>query len=86
MNFTHDTDNQSDLFFVLSYTLATIPIPLNLTHGCHTMDVIPWIPYHGRAGIPVAAVIGGGYDKDEYKLAARQSLLHRASIEVWNGR
>jgi len=31
-------------------------------------------------------VIGGGYDKDLRKLAARHSLLHRAAIEVWNGR
>jgi acetoin utilization deacetylase AcuC-like enzyme len=36
-----------------------------------------------RRGIPVCAVIGGGYDSNPYALAARHSLLHRAAIEVW---
>jgi acetoin utilization deacetylase AcuC-like enzyme len=36
-----------------------------------------------RRGIPVAAVIGGGYDADPYAVAARHSLLHRAAIAVW---
>jgi len=35
-----------------------------------------------RRRIPVAAVIGGGYDNDRGKLAARHSLLHRAAIAV----
>jgi hypothetical protein len=33
--------------------------------------------------IPVCGVIGGGYDKNPYALAARHSLLHRAAINVW---
>lgn len=34
-------------------------------------------------GIPVAAVIGGGYDPDSRVLAARHALLHRAAIDAW---
>ena len=37
-----------------------------------------------RRGVPVCGVIGGGYDKDIQKLAARHSLLHRAAIQAWN--
>ncbi|MGS2742147.1 histone deacetylase family protein [Halomonas sp. LS-001] len=33
-------------------------------------------------GIPVAAVIGGGYDRDISALAARHAQLHRAAAEV----
>ena len=35
-------------------------------------------------GIPVCAVIGGGYDPDPLVLAARHALLHRAAIAVWS--
>ncbi|XP_041664127.1 uncharacterized protein SYNPCC7002_A1628 isoform X1 [Cheilinus undulatus] len=34
-------------------------------------------------GIPVAAVIGGGYLKDIDKLAVRHSIVHRAATQVW---
>ena len=37
-----------------------------------------------RRGVPVCGVIGGGYDRDIQKLAARHSLLHRAAIQAWN--
>ncbi|MDN3517278.1 histone deacetylase [Aquisalimonas lutea] len=36
------------------------------------------------AGVPVAAVIGGGYDRDIEALAARHALLHQAAINHWN--
>lgn len=34
------------------------------------------------AGIPVAAVIGGGYDRDIDVLAARHAQLHRAAADI----
>ncbi|XP_010794350.1 histone deacetylase 11 [Notothenia coriiceps] len=34
-------------------------------------------------GVPVAAVIGGGYSRDNDKLALRHSILHRAATQVW---
>ena len=37
-----------------------------------------------RRKIPVCGVIGGGYDRDLTRLAARHSLLHRAAIHAWN--
>ena len=36
-----------------------------------------------RAGVPVACVIGGGYDRDARALARRHALLHRAAARVW---
>ena len=33
-------------------------------------------------GVPVACVIGGGYDADHHRLAARHALLHRAAFDV----
>lgn len=33
-------------------------------------------------GIPVATVIGGGYDKDVNRLALRHTIVHRAAIKV----
>lgn len=33
--------------------------------------------------IPVAGVIGGGYDRDRQALAARHALLHRSAARVW---
>jgi acetoin utilization deacetylase AcuC-like enzyme len=35
-------------------------------------------------GIPVACVIGGGYDKDIDRLARRHCLLHRAADAVFS--
>jgi hypothetical protein len=35
------------------------------------------------AGIPVAAVIGGGYDHNMDALAERHSLLHRAATAAY---
>ncbi|REG84242.1 histone deacetylase family protein [Marinomonas pollencensis] len=34
-------------------------------------------------GIPVACVIGGGYDRQEESVAWRHSLLHQAANQVW---
>nr|XP_057937012.1 LOW QUALITY PROTEIN: uncharacterized protein SYNPCC7002_A1628-like [Doryrhamphus excisus] len=34
-------------------------------------------------GIPVAAVIGGGYSRDIDKLALRHSIVHRAATQIW---
>ena len=35
------------------------------------------------AGVPIACVIGGGYDRDALALARRHALLHRAGSRVW---
>ncbi|XP_034404559.1 uncharacterized protein SYNPCC7002_A1628 isoform X2 [Cyclopterus lumpus] len=35
-------------------------------------------------GVPLAAVIGGGYSRDIDKLAVRHSIVHRAATQVWN--
>jgi len=35
--------------------------------------------------IPVACVIGGGYDSDHQRLARRHATVHRAAIEQWHG-
>ncbi|KAK5868883.1 hypothetical protein PBY51_009859 [Eleginops maclovinus] len=34
-------------------------------------------------GVPIAAVIGGGYSRDIDRLALRHSILHRAATQVW---
>jgi acetoin utilization deacetylase AcuC-like enzyme len=36
--------------------------------------------------IPTACVIGGGYDRQEEKVAWRHSLLHQAASQVWRAR
>lgn len=36
-----------------------------------------------RRRIPVACVIGGGYDRDPLALARRHGLVHRAAARVW---
>ena len=36
-----------------------------------------------RSGVPIACVIGGGYDRDPLALARRHALLHRAAARVW---
>lgn len=36
-------------------------------------------------GLPVACVIGGGYDRQEEKVAWRHSLVHQAANWVWEG-
>lgn len=36
-----------------------------------------------RRGIPIACVIGGGYDRDRTALARRHALVHRAAARVW---
>ena len=38
------------------------------------------------AGVPVACVIGGGYDRDARALARRHGLVHRAAARVWEQR
>ena len=38
------------------------------------------------AGVPVATVIGGGYDDDPLALARRHALVVRASAHVWRKR
>jgi len=35
-------------------------------------------------GVPIACVIGGGYDQNRKRLARRHSLVHRAAIHAWN--
>ena len=37
-------------------------------------------------GVPIACVIGGGYDHDHQVIAARHSLLHQAAAEIWQRR
>ncbi|XP_030836837.1 uncharacterized protein LOC578763 isoform X2 [Strongylocentrotus purpuratus] len=39
-----------------------------------------------QRGIPCVTVIGGGYDKDIDRLAARHSIVHRAAKKVWQER
>eukprot|EP00471_Norrisiella_sphaerica_P000359 CAMPEP_0184487728 /NCGR_PEP_ID=MMETSP0113_2-20130426/10301_1 /TAXON_ID=91329 /ORGANISM="Norrisiella sphaerica, Strain BC52" /LENGTH=311 /DNA_ID=CAMNT_0026870123 /DNA_START=260 /DNA_END=1196 /DNA_ORIENTATION=+ len=34
-------------------------------------------------GIPIACTIGGGYDSNRKRLAARHSLVHQAAIDTW---
>ncbi|KAM7399052.1 hypothetical protein PAMP_018345 [Pampus punctatissimus] len=34
-------------------------------------------------GVPIAAVVGGGYSRDIDKLALRHSIVHRAATQVW---
>jgi acetoin utilization deacetylase AcuC-like enzyme len=34
-------------------------------------------------GIPVAAVVGGGYDKDVFALARRHAFVHEEAAYVW---
>ena len=34
-------------------------------------------------GIPTACVIGGGYDNDHARLAARHAIVHRAALDQW---
>ncbi|XP_004560663.1 uncharacterized protein SYNPCC7002_A1628 isoform X2 [Maylandia zebra] len=36
-----------------------------------------------KRGVPIAAVIGGGYSRDIDKLALRHSIVHRAATQVW---
>ncbi|ADZ92242.1 histone deacetylase superfamily [Marinomonas mediterranea MMB-1] len=36
--------------------------------------------------LPVACVIGGGYDRQEYKVAQRHSILHQVANEIGNER
>ncbi len=36
-----------------------------------------------RQSIPVATVVGGGYDKDVRRLARRHLLLFRAALELF---
>lgn len=35
-----------------------------------------------ESGIPIAAVIGGGYDRDIVALAARHAILHRTAATL----
>lgn len=39
-----------------------------------------------RRAIPVACVIGGGYDTDHDRLARRHSIVHRAATEIYVSR
>ena len=36
-----------------------------------------------RRGVPVACVIGGGYDRDRAALAKRHTIVHRAARDAW---
>ncbi|XP_020490531.2 uncharacterized protein SYNPCC7002_A1628 [Labrus bergylta] len=56
---------------------------LRLTdHGLYQRDLYVLKTVVSR-GIPVAAVIGGGYSRDIDILAARHSIVHRAATQVW---
>ncbi|MEQ9461212.1 MAG: histone deacetylase [Phycisphaeraceae bacterium] len=56
---------------------------LNLTdHGILTRDKFV-LNSCLNLDIPIAAVIGGGYDHDHHKLAERHSLLHQAALHIW---
>ena len=35
-------------------------------------------------GIPVAGLVGGGYDRDVALLGARHGILHAAATEIWS--
>lgn len=37
-----------------------------------------------QAGVPIACVIGGGYDRDRVSLARRHALVHRAAARTWD--
>ena len=37
-----------------------------------------------KLGIPIACVIGGGYDESDIVLAQRHSILHWSALETWN--
>lgn len=37
-----------------------------------------------RAAVPVACVVGGGYDRDMMRLARRHCILHMAAADVWS--
>lgn len=36
-----------------------------------------------QSGVPVACVVGGGYDSDKGILAARHSTVFRAAFQAW---
>lgn len=36
-----------------------------------------------QMGVPVACVVGGGYDSDKNVLAARHSTVFRAAFQAW---
>lgn len=36
-----------------------------------------------KMGVPVACVVGGGYDSDKVVLAARHSTVFRAAFRAW---
>ncbi|XP_030008076.1 uncharacterized protein hdac12 [Sphaeramia orbicularis] len=56
---------------------------LRLTdQGLYQRDLYVMKTVVGR-GVPVAAVIGGGYSRDIDKLALRHSIVHRAAAQVW---
>jgi hypothetical protein len=38
------------------------------------------------AGVPLACVIGGGYDTDAAALARRHAIVFQAAARVWRGR
>ena len=56
---------------------------LKLTHaGLYKRDLYV-VDTCISAGIPVACVIGGGYDRDRRALARRHGLVHRACARIW---
>ena len=50
--------------------------------GLHRRDVSV-IEACRSMGVPVACVIGGGYDKDHRRLSERHATVHRAAHAVW---
>ena len=59
---------------------------LNLSHaGIYQRDRYVIDTCVARS-VPIACVIGGGYDRNAQALARRHALLHRAASHVWRQR
>jgi acetoin utilization deacetylase AcuC-like enzyme len=56
---------------------------LELTHAGIWQRELDVIGTCVKAGVPIACVIGGGYDRNAEALARRHSLLYRAAAKVW---
>ena len=55
----------------------------NLTHdGIYKRDLLI-MDACAKRGIPIACVIGGGYDKDRVKLAEKHAIVIQAAIDSW---
>ena len=64
-----------DIF--LDDKLGNLKISLD---GIRKRDYIV-LDHYRKLGIPIATVIGGGYDKNNQKLAIRHSIIFKTAIE-----